>query len=226
MRTHLPSIALLFASVLAIAQTQSQLNLMPMPSSVQLGSGQLLIDRSFSIAISGHRDALLDRGVQRFIAQLSRQTAMLFESGGDKKNPTLSIRVERGCDSVEKLGEDESYQLRITTSGATLSAANPLGVLHGLETLLQLVETGREGFYVAAVVINDQPRVRWRGLLIDVGRHYIPVEVLKRNIDGMAAVKMNVLHLHLSDDQGFRVESKKFPKLHEMGSDGLYYTQD
>jgi hexosaminidase len=63
-------------------------------------------------------------------------------------------------------------------------------------------------------------------LTIDVSRHFIPFEVLQRNVDAMAAVKLNVLHLHLSDDQGFRVESKKFPKLQEMGSDGLYYTQN
>jgi hexosaminidase len=76
------------------------------------------------------------------------------------------------------------------------------------------------------VTIKDQPRFLWRGLLIDVGRHFIPADVLKRNLDGMEAVKMNVLHLHLSDNQGFRVESKKFPKLQEQGSDGSYYTQD
>ena len=225
MRTRLLSVALLFFPALAIAQTQSQLSVMPMPSNVQLGSGHLLIDRSFSVAISGHRDALLDRGIERFVARLSRQTGMLLAAASATKNPTLSIRVERASDPVEKLGEDESYQLTVTTSGATLSAANPLGVLHGLETFLQLVETGTNGFSVPAVAINDQPRFPWRGLLIDVGRHYIPVDVLKRNIDGMAAVKMNVLHLHLSDDQGFRVESKRYPKLHEMGSDGLYYTQ-
>jgi len=78
---------------------------------------------------------------------------------------------------------------------------------------------------VPAVTIKDQPRFPWRGLLIDVSRHFIPLDVLKRNVDGMVAVKLNVLHLHLSDDQGFRVESKRFPKLHEMGSDGMYYTQ-
>lgn len=226
MRTHLLVFVLVFIiSALAVAQTQSQLNLMPMPSNVQLGSGQLLVDRSFSVAISGHRDAILDRGVQRFLTQLSRQTGILFEATSGKKNPTLSIRAERASDPIEKLGEDESYQLTVTTSGATLSAANTLGILHSLETFLQLVETGKDGFSVPAVIIHDQPRFAWRGLLIDVGRHYIPVDVLKRNIDGMAAVKMNVLHLHLSDDQGFRVESKRFPKLHEMGSDGLYYTQ-
>ena len=225
MRTHPLVVVLLFISPLAIAQSQSQLNLMPMPSSVQLGSGHLLIDQSFSIAISGHRDVILDHGIERFVAQLSRQTGMLFEAASDRKNPTLSIRAERRSDLVEKIGEDESYQLGVTTSGATLSAANPLGVLHGLQTFLQLVETGRDGFSVPAVVIDDQPRFPWRGLLIDVGRHFIPVDVLKRNIDGMVAVKMNVLHLHLSDDQGFRVESKRYPKLHEMGSDGQYYRQ-
>src|SRR5207244_10773628 len=74
--------------------------------------------------------------------------------------------------------------------------------------------------------LQDKPRFPWRGLMIDVGRHFIPLDVLRRNLDGMAAVKLNVLHWHLSENQGFRVESKKFPKLHEMGSDGLFYTQD
>ena len=82
------------------------------------------------------------------------------------------------------------------------------------------------GFAAPAVTIKDQPRFPWRGLLIDVSRHFIPIDVLKRNLDGMAAVKMNVLHWHLSDDQGFRVESKEFPKLTGMGSDGMFYTQD
>ena len=82
------------------------------------------------------------------------------------------------------------------------------------------------GFAVPALTIKDQPRFQWRGLLIDVSRHFIPIDVLKRNLDGMAAVKMNVLHWHLSDDQGFRAESKKFPKLTGMGSEGKFYTQE
>jgi len=77
-----------------------------------------------------------------------------------------------------------------------------------------------------AVSIEDAPRFPWRGLLIDAGRHFMPVDVIKRNLDGMAAVKMNVMHWHLTEDQGFRVEYKTFPKLHEMGSDGFYYTQE
>jgi hexosaminidase len=76
------------------------------------------------------------------------------------------------------------------------------------------------------VTIDDQPRFPWRGLMIDVGRHFMPVPVIERNLDGMEAVKLNVFHWHLSENQGFRAESKKFPLLQEKGSDGLYYTQD
>ena len=76
------------------------------------------------------------------------------------------------------------------------------------------------------MVIHDTPRFRWRGLMIDCGRHFIPVDVLKRTLDGMASVKLNVFHWHLSEDQGFRMESKTFPKLTELGSDGLFYTQE
>ncbi len=126
---------------------------------------------------------------------------------------------------MQKLGEDESYELTVSDSGAKLTAPTTLGVLHGLQTFLQLVQITPAGFAAASVTIKDQPRFPWRGLLIDVSRHFIPIDVLKRNLDGMAAVKMNVLHWHLSDDQGFRVESKVFPKLTGMGSDGMFYTQ-
>ena len=208
------------------AQPQREPSLMPMPSTVQLGTGQLPIDQSFSAAVSGVQDTTLERGVERFLAELSQQTGMLLKRKlGGPTNPTLLIHADHHREPVQKLGEDESYELTITDSGAKLNAPTPLGVLHGLQTFLQLVETTPAGFAVPAVTIKDQPRFAWRGLLIDVARHFIPLDVLKRNVDGMAAVKMNVMHLHLSDDQGFRVESKRFPKLHEMGSDGLYYTQ-
>jgi hexosaminidase len=97
--------------------------------------------------------------------------------------------------------------------------------MHGLQTFLQLVELAPDGFVVPAISIQDQPRFPWRGVLIDVSRHFIPLDVLKRNLDGMAAVKMNVLHWHLSDNEGFRVESKRFPRLHQEGSEGLFYTR-
>src|ERR1700751_216560 len=213
----------LLVACFGVAENQPQLNLMPMPSSVQMGAGQLVIDRSFSVVISGFHDAALDRGVETFVAQLSRRTGIPFWP--KVATPKLQIHAEHKREKVQKPGEDESYELSVAEAGATLSAPKPLGILRGLQTFLQLVEITPAGFAAPALTIKDQPRFPWRGLLIDVSRHFIPLDVLKRNVDGMAAVKMNVLHWHLSDDQGFRVESKKFPKLQEMGSEGMFYTQ-
>src|ERR1039458_10277954 len=96
----------------------------------------------------------------------------------------------------------ESYQLAVTPEGALLKAAAVDGALHGLETFAQLVQPGATGFQAPAVRIDDRPRFPWRGLLMDVSRHWMPVEVVERNLDAMAAVKLNVFHWHLSDDQG------------------------
>ncbi len=217
-------IAVLLLSVLSLAQSQPQLNLMPVPANVQQGSGQLAITQDFSVSVSGTHEASLDNGVRRFTTQLSKQTGIPFRPKQGTA-ATLDIHVDHGREAIQKLGEDESYELSISDSGAKLTAPAPLGALHGLQTFLQLVAITPDGFAVPAVTIKDQPRFPWRGLLIDVSRHFIPLDVLKRNLDGMAAVKMNVLHWHLSDDQGFRVESKVFPKLTGMGSDDLFYTQ-
>ena len=178
-----------------------------MPASVQAGTGQLAISQSFSVAVTGSHDASLDSAIQSFVDQLSRQTGIPFRPKSGAA-PTLQIHADHGLQSVQKLGEDESYELTVADSGAKLTAPTTLGVLRGLATFVQLVQITPTGFAAPAVVIKDQPRFPWRGTLIDVSRHFIPIDVLKRNLDGMAAVKMNVLHWHLSDDQGFRVESK------------------
>jgi len=210
------------------AQVQQSLNLMPMPAKVQLGNGRLLIDPSFSVAITGHKEARLDRAIQLFLSQLRQQTGMppTDMKVTNSSSAALVMQCAGGTRDVQELGEDESYRLEVSNSGARLSAPTTLGVMRGLQTFLQLVETTGEGFAVPAATIEDGPRFPWRGLMIDVSRHFIPLDVLRRNLDGMAAVKLNVFHWHLSDNQGFRVESKKFFKLHEMGSDGLYYTQN
>src|SRR5579863_9873408 len=224
MRTYIVIFVVALLPLLVFAQSQPQLNLMPMPASVQTGTGQLAITQAFSTAVTGSHDASLDSEVQRFVKQLSRQTGIPFRPKAGAA-ATLQIHADKGRDAVQKLGEDESYTLTVTGSGAKLSAPTTLGVLRGLQTFLQLVAITPTGFAAPALAIHDQPRFAWRGTMIDVSRHFIPLEVLKRNLDGMAAVKMNVLHWHLSDDQGFRVESKVFPQLTGMGSDGLYYTQ-
>ena len=198
---------------------------MPMPASVQQGTGQLAITQSFSVSITGARDASLDSEVKRFTAQLSKQTGIPFRPKAGT-TPTLTVHAGHGREAIQKLGEDESYQLTVTDSAAQLTSTTTLGALRGLQTFLQLVAITPNGFAVPVVTIKDQPRFPWRGTLIDVSRHFIPVDVLKRNLDAMAAVKLNVLHWHLSDDQGFRAESKVFPKLTGEGSEGKFYTQE
>ena len=196
-----------------------------MPASVQPGTGQLAINQSFSVAVAGSHDPSLDGAVQRFKDQLSRQTGIPFRPKPGA-TPTLQVHSDHALQPVQKLGEDESYELTVADSGAKLTAPTTLGALRGLQTFLQLVQINPNGFAVPVVTIKDQPRFAWRGTLIDVSRHFIPIDALKRNLDGMAAVKMNVLHWHLSDDQGFRAQSKAFPRLTGVGSDDMFYTQD
>jgi hexosaminidase len=220
-------IMVVYAVFMPFASAQN-LNLMPMPAKVEMGNGRLVMQRGFTVSLTGAHDEHLDHAVLNFLKNLRRETGWValdtrVVAGG---GATLSIHADRASKEVQDLGEDESYHLAVSPSGARLDAPTTLGVMRGLQTFLQLVQTGPGGFTLPAVTIEDRPRFPWRGLMIDVSRHFIPIEVLKRNLDGMAAVKMNVFHWHLSDDQGFRVESRKFPKLQEMGSDGLYYTQD
>jgi hexosaminidase len=218
----------LMLSAFASSATSQQLNLMPMPASVQMKTGQLVIDASFSVGISGPSNARLQRAVELFLDNLRRQTGMpsLDMKVTDAAHANLVVNSGGANKPVQELGEDESYALEISPAGGKLNAATPLGIMRGLQTFLQLVQTTADGFAAPAIAIEDKPRFPWRGLMIDVGRHFIPLDVLKRNLDGMAAVKLNVFHWHLSENQGFRVESKRFPNLQEMGSDGLYYTQD
>ena len=95
-----------------------------------------------------------------------------------------------------------------------------------METLLQLMQNGAENTSIPWVTIEDSPRFPWRGLLLDSARHFLPIPDIKRQIDGMAAAKLNVLHWHLTDDQGWRFSSKRYPKLTQLASDGLFYTPE
>jgi hexosaminidase len=205
-----------------------ELNLMPAPASVQMQAGRLPLTSSFSVMVKNYADDRLRGGVARMLRRLAGRTVLSFpaEPATDETTATLVIECEQAGAAVPSLSENESYSLAVNDQQARLSAPTVVGALRGLETFLQLVQGDRTGFYLPGIQIQDQPRFPWRGLLIDVGRHYEPMEVLKRNLDAMAAVKLNVFHWHLTEDQGFRVESRKLPKLHTLGSDGLFYTQD
>jgi len=205
-----------------------KLNLMPVPASVKFHNERLTVDANFKVATRGHTDARLQAGIARFMKRLEGRTVLTLAPGlaPDDQMTPLVVQCDGPGASIPSLRENESYRLDITQRQALLSAPTVVGALRGLETLLQLLDADRNGYFFPGVQIEDQPRFPWRGLLIDVSRHFETVEVLKRNLDAMAAVKLNVFHWHLTEDQGFRVESKKFPKLHQLGSDGNYYTQD
>lgn len=206
---------------------RSRLNLMPWPAVISVESGTLRLDAGFRVSWKGYREPRLERAVDRFNQRLGDQAGIPLAPGEneDASLHLLEIDCEGPGEEVQSLREEESYTLKVSPSRIVLDAPTPVGVLRGLETLLQLVEKDENGFYMPSVRIQDKPRFPWRGLLIDACRHWMPMEVIKRNLDGMAAVKLNVLHWHLSEDQGFRVECMSFPRLHEMGSDGNYYTQ-
>jgi hexosaminidase len=215
-------------SILPTAKGQgtAPLPIMPLPASATPGQGEFVIDGQFGVAFDGFTEPRLNRARERFLDTLTRETGMPFSRVD--VDDTAHFKVHTGGPSkvIQQLGEDESYQLTVSPDGVRLAAASPLGVMHGLQTFLQLVRETPHGFTVPAVTIDDKPRFPWRGLMIDVGRHFIPIPVIERNLDAMEAVKLNVFHWHLSDDQGFRVESKVFPLLQKKSSDGLYYTQD
>lgn len=217
--------AFLFPTV-SLAQ-QPTFHLMPLPAHLQAGAGSLRVDATFSVALTDYVEPRLDRAVERFLTRLSRQTALPLKLRAAKSLPaTLVIHTNHASKEIQEVGEDESYILEVTSVGAKLTAPTALGTMHGLQTFLQLVDASSDGFAAPALTIQDQPRFPWRGLMIDAARHFIPLDIIRRNIDGMEAVKMNVFHWHLSENQGFRVESKRYPKLHALGSDGLYYTQE
>lgn len=234
-RNYLSLILFLFCSSSAYAQTvaptapaANQHNLMPVPLSVRFNPGKLPISRSFTVAVKGKVDPRLQGGIERAVRRIEARTVMELTRGLASDTATATLVVESGGPgkTVPSVDEDESYSLEVSDRQALLKAPTSIGVLRGLETLLQLLDSDRDGYFIPAVQIQDRPRFPWRGLLIDVARHFQPMDVLKRNLDAMAAVKLNVFHWHLTEDQGFRVESKKFPRLHQLGSDGHFYTQD
>ena len=127
---------------------------------------------------------------------------------------------------TDKTIPDEGYKLKVTRTGITLAARKPAGIFYGVQTLLQLLPSGitskteldYDEWDIPAVTIEDYPRFGWRGLMLDVSRHFFTVAQVKDYIDQMVKYKFNLLHLHLTDDQGWRLQIKSLPKLTEVGA--------
>lgn len=195
--------------------------LMPQPRSVEYGDGWLPITGHFRAEWPSYRNVVLEQAVLRFQNDVARRTGLDVGRAG-------AARLRIDCRGEDKdyltVGAREQYSLAVQGDAVMLTADGPAGVLRGLATLRQSITNGPEGFAIPAMVIDDAPRFLWRGVMIDVARHFFSIPTLKRQIDAMELVKLNVLHLHLSDNEGFRVESRLYPKLHD-GSSPQFYSQ-
>ncbi len=227
LRICIIGIILMVSSIAGAAQKNQLPPLMPIPAEINPGDGICRIDSSFAISVRGAPTERLYKAASRALRRLTGRTGLFVAQPyvtEQDNNPDAAMEIRMNRPGNVALYEDESYQLVIQPDKILLTAETDIGALRGLETFLQLLSADKSGYFFPAVEIKDAPRFPWRGLMIDACRHFMPVEVIKRNLDGMTAVKLNVMHWHLTEDQGFRVESKVYPKLHELGSDGYYYT--
>lgn len=207
---------------------QNDFDLMPWPQSISKTDSMFEIDDQLTISYKGPDSDRIRKAATQFLRRLSGRTGVFLKKGfpsTSNTNGTADIKISYKTTAELNIDTDESYVLKINDSGIFLDADTDVGALRGLETLLQLLAHDATRYYFPGISVVDAPRFVWRGLMIDVSRHFQPVDVLKRNLDAMAAVKMNVFHWHLADDQGFRIESKTYPQLTELASDGLFYTQ-
>ncbi len=207
-----------------------QLPLMPYPQQVEQQPGQFIIGNSLGFFSDSKNNVVIKKHMQVLSQRIKKQTGQsvrLKKSSAAKAQ--LVIRVNDAASVSNNMPNNindwnEAYQLHISAEKIELIAPQWLGIERGLETLLQLIGTDAR-IALPLVAINDYPRFKWRGLLLDTSRHFFSVATIKRQIDAMAAAKYNIFHWHLTDDQGWRLETKHYPKLHKLASDGEYYTR-
>ena len=225
---QLALVAALLWPLYSQGQNQAQtLPLMPYPQQVIAGDGRLVLDEVLYLDYQGG-DALVEAALTRFEQRLAKQSGRTLRiARNHARLPRLKIQVNSKHVLSNSLSDwDETYQLAIVGEQIQINAPQNVGVLRALETLLQLAGTTRkQKIELPQLVINDAPRFAWRGLLLDCSRHFFSLETIKRQLDVMAAAKLNVFHWHLSDDQGWRFESRAYPKLQQLAADGDYYTQ-
>ena len=214
----------------AVALSAQTLPLMPWPASVHTTPGSVDINADFTMMVTGagSADPRMKAAVQRTLVRLARQTGLPI-TWVERPRPlanrvTMQVVVERrDHKEPQRLGRRRKLLApNLPAADIRLSADGPLGALRGSRNFpavgpAKSVRRPRPASRSHTSTSAISPAFPWRGLSLDVSRHFIPVEEVERTIDGLAAVKLNVLHWHLSDDQGFRVESKKFPRLQESG---------
>ena len=226
----------LFGALLLTACGRAEMDtarypLNPLPQEVEPGRGEFVLTPETRVVLSQPQDVELRRLVEAWISRVQESTGLPLSMGEDRGQNTIFIEVgEKPGDAIEMIPagmglpglKAESYELEVRRGGVTIQASAFPGVFYGLETLSQLFTQGEgeasNAWVIPAVDIDDVPRFRYRGMHLDVGRHYFPVAFIKEYLDYLAAYKMNVFHWHLTEDQGWRIEIQGYPRLTDVGS--------
>ncbi len=219
--SFLTFLAIAFVACQSQPGVNRQISLIPQPASLSVGSGSFTLPAEVVIVVPANNE--IKKLAETLSAQIATAATKVRVQEGSAALPA-SIFLSLSADNNLK---DEGYNLTVTNNGIALTAKKPAGIFYGIQTLIQLfpkeVESADAKKSVSAwtipeVTIEDQPRFAWRGLMLDVSRHFFTKEQVKQYIDEMVKYKFNVLHWHLTDDQGWRIEIKSLPKLTSVGA--------
>ena len=204
----------------ALVQAASPLSLIPLPASVQQGSGQFTFPAKVQLCVPSYTGDSVKAVAKRWAGNFTKSTGIKV-SVGKKANAAIQLRLNSGL-------APEAYDLKVTRERIVIEAARPAGFFYALQTLNQLLPsravmagvkaTDVQAWTLPVVTIKDHPRFEWRGFMLDEGRHFYGKEEIKKLLDVMAAYKLNRFHWHLTEDQGWRIEIKKYPRLTEVGA--------
>ncbi|MCI6251334.1 MAG: beta-N-acetylhexosaminidase [Alloprevotella sp.] len=204
----------------ALVQAASPLSLIPLPASVQQGSGQFTFPAKVQLCVPSYTGDSVKAVAKRWAGNFTKSTGIKV-SVGKKANAAIQLRLNSGL-------APEAYDLQVTRERIVIEAARPAGFFYALQTLNQLLPsravmagvkaTDVQAWTLPVVAIKDHPRFEWRGFMLDEGRHFYGKEEIKKLLDVMAAYKLNRFHWHLTEDQGWRIEIKKYPRLTEVGA--------
>lgn len=202
----------------AYSQPATAVSVIPQPVSFTLGNGSFLIPDTINIIVNDNEEiwGLAGRLADRLQKNAGIKAIIKPATNTSATSHAIHLNLLPAANSLPK----EGYRLAISPGSITLSAPQPAGIFYGIQTLLQLLPIDRlhSPVSVPVLTIEDYPRFGWRGLMLDVARHFFTKQEVKDFIDEMAAYKFNLLHWHLTDDQGWRIEIKSLPKLTEVGA--------
>ncbi|WP_264551949.1 beta-N-acetylhexosaminidase [Flavobacterium sp. N2038] len=201
--------SLLLCSTLSFAQ---EVNIIPQPVKVVKNAGNFVINSQTSLVVANTEDNATAAFLNKYLLDYYGLTLPI-----SKKVSKNSIKLvsKKNIDGLK----GEGYTLKSDKNGVEITGNSAIGTFYGIQTLIQLLPVEKNNtLAIAAVEVNDEPRFVYRGAMLDVGRHFFPVSFVKKYIDYLALHKLNYFHWHLTEDQGWRIEIKKYPKLTEIGS--------